>query len=102
MIKGIQSISFGGIYDLKVPQNTPQETIDKKVEDTKRIIAKTLNIKYENSFFDVKGFDDRIRIVTSVENPWLMASIFEAIGGTDLAVKYMKNNTQEYKLDIQA
>jgi hypothetical protein len=55
-----------------------------------------------DKFYNVVAFDDRIRFVSAIDNPNVIANIFETIGGENLAKQYIRKNTQEYKLDLQA
>lgn len=97
MIRPINNIAFGGIYDFVVPKGTPKEKIDAKVEQTQKLIRDNLQEEY----YTVVGFNDRIRLVSAVDSPTIITGIFNAIGGEDLARQYISRNRQEYRLNLQ-
>ena len=101
MLNPVKSITFGGIYDLVVPSGTPKEKIDAKTAQIQKLINDNLSAD-SNKFYQVVGFNDRIRFVSAIDNPNVIANLFEVIGGEDLAKQYINRNRQEYRLNIQA
>lgn len=101
MLSRVQNISFGGIYDFVVPNGTPKEKIDAKVEQIQKLVNDNLSAD-KNKFYQVVGFNDRIRFVSAIDNPNIIANLFEVIGGEDLAKQYINRNRQEYRLNLQA
>ena len=100
MLSPVKNIAFNGIYDLVVPNGTPKDKIEAKTEQIRKIIRD--NITDNDKFYQLAAFDDRIRFVSAIDNPNVIANIFETIGGENLAKQYIRKNTQEYKLDLQA
>ena len=100
MLKRIQNIAFGGIYDLMVQNGTPKEKINAKSLQAQKIIAKNIANGYNT--FNVVAFNDRIRIISRSDDPNVIMHLFEAIGGRDLALQYMNRNKQEFRLNINA
>ncbi len=103
MLKGVQNISFNGIYDLRVPENTPKYIIDDKAKATEDAIKEFFNVDDLDSInigIKVQPNDSGIRLVTAVDNPWMMVELFKRIGGEKLAKEYVNRNAQEYKLNI--
>lgn len=100
MLSPVKNIAFNGIYDLVVPNGTPKDKIEAKTEQIRKIIRD--NITDNDKFYQLATFDDRIRVVSAIDNPNQIANLFEVIGGEDLAKQYIRKNTQEYKLDLQA
>ena len=105
MLKSIQNISFGGIYDIQMPNNTQKAAIEAKAKDTENAIKEYFGVDNIDSIklgIKVQTNATGIRIVTAVDNPWFMTSLFKRIGGQDLANEYVNRNIQRYKIDINA
>ena len=100
MLSPVKNIAFNGIYDLVVPNGTPKDKIEAKTAQFQKIIRD--NLSKDDKFYNVVAFDDRIRFVSAIDNPNVIANIFETIGGENLAKQYIRKNIQEYKLDLQA
>jgi len=100
MLSPVKNIAFNGIYDLVVPSGTPKDKIEAKAAQFQKIIRD--NLSKDDKFYNVVAFDDRIRFVSAIDNPNVIANIFETIGGENLAKQYIRKNIQEYKLDLQA
>ncbi|MBO6180668.1 hypothetical protein J6O86_03170 [bacterium] len=100
MLSPVKNIAFNGIYDLVVPNGTPKDKIEAKTEQIRKIIRD--NITDNDKFYQLAAFDDRIRVVSAIDNPNQIANLFEVIGGEDLAKQYINRNRQEYRLNIQA
>ena len=100
MLSPVKNIAFNGIYDLVVPNGTSKDKIEAKTAQFQKIIRD--NLSKDDKFYNVVAFDDRIRFVSAIDNPNVIANIFETIGGENLAKQYIRKNTQEYKLDLQA
>lgn len=101
MLNPVQNITFGGIYDLVVPNGMPKDKIDAKANQIQKIINDNLNAD-NNKLYQVAAFNDRIRFVSAIDNPNIIANLFEVIGGEDLAKQYINRNRQEYRLNLQA
>ncbi len=99
MLSPVSQIAFNGIYDLIVPQGTSKDKIEAKANQARKIIND--NIPIGNQLYNIVPFNDRIRIVSTIDNPNVIMNLFEAIGGEDLARQYMAKNRQEYRLNIQ-
>ena len=100
MLNPVKNIAFGGIYDLVVPSGTPKDKIKAKTKQIQKIIRNNL-ASDDNKLYKVVAFDDRIRFVSAIDNPNVIANIFETIGGENLARQYINRNKQEYRLNIQ-
>ena len=98
MLRPVHSIAFAGIYDLVVPKGTSQDRINGKAAEIEKIANNSRN---GNKFFTVVPFYDRVRIVSSIDNPNVICELFEAVGGENLAKQYIQRNVQEYKLNVQ-
>ena len=100
MLRPVQDIAFRGIYDLVFPTGTPKDKIDAKANQIQKIIRS--NITDNDKLYQVAAFSDRIRFVSAIDNPNVIANLFEVIGGEDLAMQYINKNRQEYRINIQA
>lgn len=100
MLNPVQNISFNGIYDLVVPEGTSKDKIEAKTAQFQKVIRD--NLSKDNKWYQVVAFDDRIRFISAMDNPNVIANLFETIGGENLAKQYIRKNVQEYKLDLQA
>ncbi len=100
MLDRVQNIAFKGVYDLIVPRGTSKDRINCKAAEIEKVV--TENVGDELQLIRVHPFDDRIRIISKIDNPYLISNLFNAIGGEALALQYFKRNVQEYNLNIQA
>lgn len=99
MLSSLKNIAFNGIYDFVVAKGTPKDKVEAKTAQIEKIIRD--NISKDERLYKVVAFDDRIRFVSAIDNPNVIANLFEIIGGENLARQYIRKNVQEYKLDLQ-
>lgn len=82
---------------MKFPKGTSQAKIQEKSEIAQKFLKQALG-KYAG--YQVHAFDDSMRIVTSVDNPWLLVSLFTQIGGESLAKKYIQKAAVNLDISI--
>lgn len=98
MIGKVHNISFNGIYDFTFPKGTSKKDID----TTKQKLVSFIEEKCGDTknLYQVAAMNNKIRLVTALDNPNTIAYIFEHIGGEKLAMKYIERNKQEYFLNL--
>ncbi len=105
-------VSFSGIYDVRFPQGTSNQEIEKKYKYIKNYTDKTYNsdldiieIAMKDRFniqkTDKKLADKGIRISTAVDNPHILCDIFEKLD-KNLGQQYVDKSKVELVLDTQA
>ena len=82
----VQGVSFKGIYNVNFPKKTPMAEIQEKADKAEKFLK---TIYGQSNGYAVKAFDTYIRIVTSIDSPWLIVKLFQEIGGEKLAEKYV-------------
>lgn len=105
-------ISFSGIYDIRFPVSVSPEVIDQKAEKAKEYLR--LNYPDNKGMFDVRIMDyfnitktdipvtDKgIRISTTIDNPWILCSLFDYIDNK-LGQQYVDKTKTELILDTKA
>lgn len=105
-------VSFWGIYDVRFPQGTSDEYINKKYLDVKDYVDKKYNqnldmidvsVKdtFNTQYSDKKLADKGIRISTSIDNPWVLCDVFENMS-KPLGQQYVDKAKVELVLDTIA
>lgn len=105
-------VSFSGIYDVRFPQGTSNQEIEKKYKYIKNYTDKTYNsdldiieIAMKDRFniqkTDKKLADKGIRISTAVDNPHILCDIFDKLD-KNLGQQYVDKSKVELVLDTQA
>ena len=106
------TVSFSGIYDVRFPLGTKSEEIDRKCDEANHFIKE--NLKLSQSMIDIKTMDrfditksdkkltDKgIRVSTTIDNPWILCSLFDSID-KKLGQDYVNTSKVELILDTQA
>ena len=89
----VSKVSFSGIYNINFPKNAKNEDVNvayKKVNDylqERPFLENTVSIVKFDKFVEktaIKGF----RIITTIDNPFLLVDLFSQIS-TDLGQQYI-------------
>ncbi len=107
-------ISFSGIYDIRFPHGTKDETIEKKARQANEYIIKKGYVKPDvfepivvkaGNFFEKttndKLSDKGIRIISTTDSPSLLYDIFKHIDNS-LGQQYIDKTKVELTLDTKA
>ena len=108
-------VSFSGIYDIRYPYGTKPSDVKRECHELSEYVDKTYNldgkfktidVDYKDSFntqrSNKKLADSGIRIVTTFDNPYTLADIFNFLDkkrNQNLVQQYIDNSKVEVVLD---
>lgn len=104
-------VSFSGIYDIRFPVGTKSEDIDSKADKARQFIKENFPLQgsidvstldyFSVTKSDKKLEDKGIRVSSSVDNPWLLCSLFDYLD-KKLGQDYVNQSKVELILDTNA